>query len=97
MGIDIFSTPSSALATALSPETGAVGDTQAGGNFGPYLKRCGFDAVVITGKADKPCYIFIENDKAELRDAADYSGQTILDARDLFIKQLGTFVGFHYW
>ena len=37
--------------TALSPETGAVGDSQAGGNLGPYLKRAGLDAVVIVGKA----------------------------------------------
>jgi len=76
--------------TALSPETGAVGDSQAGGKLGPFLKRSGLDAVVITGKAENPSYLYLSNGKMEIRDAEDYSGLTILDARDLFVEQLGT-------
>jgi len=74
--------------TALSPETGAVGDSQAGGSFGPFLKRSGYDAVVITGRSAGPCYIYIDNGQAELRDAADFSGKTILEAHDLFRERL---------
>ncbi len=76
--------------TALSPESGAVGDSQAGGSLGPFLKRSGFDAVVITGKAEKPCYIFIDNENVELRDASEYTGMPILEARDMFVERLRT-------
>ncbi|MDA3811320.1 MAG: hypothetical protein PF518_13435 [Spirochaetaceae bacterium] len=76
--------------TSLSPETGAVGDTQAGGSLGPFLKRSGFDAVVITGKAENPSYLFINENKIEICDASEYTNKTILEARDLFVKNLGT-------
>lgn len=76
--------------TSLSPETGAVGDTQAGGNLGPFLKRCGYDAVVITGKSEKPSYIYIDENTLEIRDAEEYANKTILKARDLFVSNLGT-------
>ncbi len=76
--------------TSLSPETNAVGDTQAGGNLGPFLKRAGYDAVVISGKAKNPSYIYVSNEKLEICDARDYTGLTILDARALFVDQLGT-------
>ncbi len=77
-------------ATALAPETGAVGDSQAGGNFGPFLKRCGFDAVVITGRSEKPCYIHIENGGARIEDAGAFSGKTILEAHDLFTHKFSS-------
>jgi aldehyde:ferredoxin oxidoreductase len=76
--------------TSLSPETGAVGDSQAGGNLGPFLKRTGFDAVVITGKAEKPSYLYLSNEKLEIRDAGEYSGLAILEAKELFVDRLGT-------
>jgi aldehyde:ferredoxin oxidoreductase len=81
---------SSCSVTSLSPETGAVGDTQAGGSLGPFLKRSGFDAVVITGKAENPSYLFINENKIEICDASEYTNKTILEARDLFVKNLGT-------
>ncbi len=39
--------------TALSPVTGAIGDSQTGGSIGPMIKRAGYDAIVITGKSKK--------------------------------------------
>lgn len=68
--------------TALSPETSAVGDSQAGGNFGPFLKRCGFDALVITGISPDPCSIEIRENSIEIKDAAELVGLNILDAHD---------------
>jgi aldehyde:ferredoxin oxidoreductase len=76
--------------TALSPETGGVGDSQAGGNFGPFLKRSGFDAVVITGRAEKPSWIYIAEGKAEIRSAETFTGNTILDVWDLIAEELGS-------
>ncbi len=75
--------------TALSPETGAVGDSQAGGSFGPYLKRAGWDAVIITGKAEEISYICIEDDKVSVLSAREMAGKSILEARGLFEEKYG--------
>lgn len=40
-----------------------------GGYFGPFMKRAGFDGIVISGKADRSCYLWIDNGKAEILDA----------------------------
>ena len=50
--------------TARSPLTGAVGKSEAGGFWGPELKRAGWDAVVVQGCAAAPVYLWIENDRA---------------------------------
>jgi aldehyde:ferredoxin oxidoreductase len=57
-----------------SPLTGIYGEASAGGYWGGKFKRCGFDALVVKGKAAKPVYIYIENDRAEIRDAGDLWG-----------------------
>ncbi len=75
--------------TALSPETGGIGDSQAGGSFGPYLKRAGWDGVVITGKAPDFSYIFIDNDEVTIQPAAAVRGMSILEARDFFEEKYG--------
>jgi aldehyde:ferredoxin oxidoreductase len=59
---------------AKSPLTGCFGESEAGGYFGPELKFAGFDAVVITGKAPQPVYLFIHNDELEIRNAAGIWG-----------------------
>jgi len=46
-----------------------------GGFFGAELKKAGFDGVVIEGRAPKPVYLWINNDKVELRDASSLWGQ----------------------
>jgi aldehyde:ferredoxin oxidoreductase len=48
-----------------------------GGFFGPHLKRAGFDGVVVYGESDRPVYLFIEDGRAALRDAADLWGQGV--------------------
>jgi len=60
-----------------SPLTGILGDSAAGGFFGPELKQAGYDQVVITGKADKPCYLVIADDHAEIREASHFWGRDI--------------------
>jgi aldehyde:ferredoxin oxidoreductase len=73
--------------TALSPETGAVGDSQAGGSFGPFLRRTGFDVVVIRGRADRPCYLYLHDGTGEIRDAEDLRGKTVLEAHDILTER----------
>jgi aldehyde:ferredoxin oxidoreductase len=57
-----------------SPHTGTVFESNAGGAFGPELKFAGFDGMVITGRSERPVYLFIQNGRAELRDATDLWG-----------------------
>lgn len=59
---------------AKSPLTGCFGEAEAGGYFGPELKFAGFDAIVITGKAEKSVYLLIKNGEVEIRSAADLWG-----------------------
>ena len=62
-------------ATAKSPLSGAIGDAQAGGFWPVETKAAGFDAFVVTGKADKPVYLWVHDGEAELRDASHLWGK----------------------
>ncbi len=68
-----------------SPLTGFWGDSNGGGFFGARLKFAGYDGIVITGKADAPVFIHIENDDVEIRDAASYWGLDTYDTNDRMI------------
>ncbi|NMG73528.1 aldehyde ferredoxin oxidoreductase family protein [Aromatoleum diolicum] len=56
------------------PLTGAIACSNSGGFFGAEMKFAGWDMVIFEGKSPKPVYLFIENDKAELRDASHLWG-----------------------
>lgn len=57
-----------------SPMTGTFLDTYAGGSFGPHLKRVGYDALVITGKARNPVYLLVESGGISIKDAKRLRG-----------------------
>ncbi len=61
-------------AVTKSPKTGGWGDANCGGDFGPFLKNAGWDGVLFSGISDKPVYLLIDDDRAEVRDAADLWG-----------------------
>jgi aldehyde:ferredoxin oxidoreductase len=58
------------------PLTGAIACSNSGGYWGAELKMAGWDMVIFEGKSAKPVYLFIEDDKAELRDAAHLWGHS---------------------
>jgi aldehyde:ferredoxin oxidoreductase len=72
-----------------SPLTGGWGDANSGGDFGPHLKFAGYDAVFFTGISEKPVYLFINNDKAELRDAAYVWSKDCYETEDSLKSELG--------
>jgi aldehyde:ferredoxin oxidoreductase len=74
--------------TAKSPLTGILGDSSAGGHFGPELKQAGYDQVIITGRSERPCYLLISNEKVEVRDAADLWGKDIWETSSSLRKIL---------
>ena len=76
-------------ATAKSPLTGAIGDSQCGGFWPAKLKFAGFDAIIIKGKAAKPVYLWIDDGKAELRDASHLWGKVTGEAETTIRDELG--------
>ncbi len=75
--------------TALSPITGMIGDSQAGGWLGPYLKRAGYDAIVISGRAESLSYLYIDSTTVEIRPAAQLAGKTVMAAHEVLSGELG--------
>jgi aldehyde:ferredoxin oxidoreductase len=72
--------------TAMSPLTRILGDCNGGSHFSPELKFAGYDHIVFTGKADKPVYLWIENDRVELKDAQHLWGK-LTDETQKIIKE----------
>jgi len=75
-------------ATARSPETGLIGDSQAGGFWPAELKFADFDGIVVHGKADQPLYLWIRDGEAELRDASQLWGRFTADVEDTIREEL---------
>ncbi len=62
---------------AKSPLTGAFGESEAGGYWGAELRRAGYDAIILEGKAAEPVYLWIKDGQAELRPASNLWGLEI--------------------
>ncbi len=75
--------------SAMSPQTGILGDSNAGGFFGPELKFAGYDQVIIRGQADHPVYLWIKDDAVELRDAQGLWGQDVWETTSAIKRELG--------
>ena len=74
---------------AKSPLTGGYGEADVGGFFGAALRRAGFDAVVICGKASSPVYLWIHGGKAEIRRADHLWGMKTFDCQEAVRAELG--------
>ncbi len=60
-----------------SPYTGLWGEANAGGFFGPEMKRAGYDGIVISGKAERPVFLKVFDDNVEILDASELWGEGI--------------------
>ena len=74
--------------TARSPLTYGQGDANAGGFFGPELKFAGYDHIIFKGKSPQPVYLFIENERVELRDARHLWGKDTWETQRLIREEL---------
>lgn len=74
---------------AKSPLTGIFGDSNAGGHYAPEFKQAGYDVIVIKGRAEKPVYIWIDDDVVQIRNAAHLWGKTIPEADAAIKAELG--------
>ncbi len=67
------------IASAKSPLTGYLGDSGARGFFAPELRWAGHDQIVFTGASERWVYLFIDNDRVEIRDASHLTGLDITE------------------
>lgn len=58
-------------------------------NIGPQIKRAGYDAVIIEGKAEKPVYLYISDDKTEIHSAEEYWGQGTFYTHKTLLEKYG--------
>jgi aldehyde:ferredoxin oxidoreductase len=72
-----------------SPLTGCWGDANSGGTFGAFLKFSGYDGIFFKGISERPVYLFVDNGKAELRDAAYLWGKDTYETEDILKSELG--------
>ena len=72
-----------------SPLTGTFLDTYAGGYFAPELKYAGFDGIIVKGKAAKPSYLWVNDGKAEIRDAKNVWGKDMFKTEELLRDEVG--------
>jgi aldehyde:ferredoxin oxidoreductase len=71
------------------PLTNGAASAQAGGFFGAFLKRSGYDGIILQGKAKRWSYLYISDDKIELKDASHLTGKDNWDTHRL-IKEKQT-------
>jgi aldehyde:ferredoxin oxidoreductase len=74
---------------AKSPMTGSFFHSIFGGYFGPEFKFAGYDGMVIEGKADHPVYLWIDDDKVEIRDARHLWGKDPFKAQKILRQEIG--------
>ena len=76
---------------AKAPLTGTIGAANSGGRFGPEIKFAGIDGIIFEGKAEKPVYLYINDDHIELRDAAHLWGKDCHETTDMLVEECGKF------
>lgn len=75
--------------TAKSPQTGILGDSNAGGFLGSEIKFAGYDQIILTGKCAHPVYIYIENETVILEDASDIWGLDVWQTHKVLRQRHG--------
>ena len=76
------------IVSTFSPQTGLMAFSMMGGFFAPELKYAGYDKVIFRGKSPDLVYLWINDDKIEIRDASHLKGKGALEASELIKKEL---------
>lgn len=77
--------------TAKSPVTGFIGDSNCCSNFSAEMKYAGYDVIAFYGKASHPIYVWIEDDKVELRDAEHIWGKSTWETQSIIKEEVGDY------
>ena len=76
------------IVSAISPQTRLFAFSMMGGFFGPELKHAGYDKIIIRGKSPELVYLWIHDDKVEIRDASHLRGLGTLESAELIRQEL---------
>jgi len=76
------------IVSALSPQTLLMGYSMMGGFFAPELKYAGYDKIIFRGKSPELVYIWIQNDKVEIRDASHLKGIGAVQTAEMIKEEL---------
>jgi aldehyde:ferredoxin oxidoreductase len=76
------------IVSTVSPQTLFMGYSMMGGFWAPELKYAGYDKVIFCGKSPNLVYIWINNDRVEIRDASHLKGKGAVETADLIRKEL---------
>jgi aldehyde:ferredoxin oxidoreductase len=71
-----------------SPLSDTIASSNSGGYWGPELKFAGYDMIIVEGKADKPSYLMIEDDKVEVRDADHIWGKVVSETTEILQNEV---------
>jgi aldehyde:ferredoxin oxidoreductase len=71
------------------PLTNCITTSNSGGHWGPELKFAGYDLLIVTGRAPSPVYVWIDDDRVEIRDAAHLWGKGVWDTDEMLHEELG--------
>ncbi|MBM3291999.1 aldehyde ferredoxin oxidoreductase family protein [Candidatus Bathyarchaeota archaeon] len=81
------------VVAAKSPLTGGYGDGNLGSAAGPNLRKAGYDAIIFTGKIDKPSYLLIDNETTELIYAKELWGLNCYETEKILKNKYGAAIG----
>ena len=76
------------IVSTISPQTKLMAYSMMGGFFAPELKYAGYDKVIISGKSEELVYLWIDNDKVEIRDASHLKGLGATETSEAIRKEL---------
>lgn len=85
----VFPTAGRLEVIAKSPLTGIYGDANSGGHFTPELKHSGYDMIVFQGRSEKPVYLWLQPNHAELLDASYLWGKGTHETETLIREKHG--------
>ncbi|RJR35101.1 MAG: aldehyde dehydrogenase [Desulfobacteraceae bacterium] len=76
------------IVTTYSPQTLLMGYSMMGGFFAPELKHAGYDKIVLRGKSPTLVYLWINNDKVEIRDASHLQGKGAVETAEIIRQEV---------
>ncbi len=68
--------------------TGGINWTHSGGHFASSLRHAGWSNIIITGKSERPVYVYVNDGHAELRDATAFWKKDVWETHDSIIEEL---------
>ena len=77
------------VVTTKSPLTGLIADSHCGGSFATKLRKAGYEAILVRGRAEKPVYLEVTDEKTEIKDAAHLWGKGTAETQAALPKRFG--------